>query len=163
MNLVNLGELANVPCLKELRRSPLTVVFRLVLLMSLWHAPIPCRHLHHGVTASVAQHVSEFHHGDTAACEMGWHWHLMMPDGSQQASNTAGGSNTSKSSANPSQTYGIVTATCLSDVVIVPTMLVTPLVQLTTPSLPHDCRPAVHGFFATYSLSPQQLLGRARC
>uniref|UniRef100_A0A7C2JYY6 Secreted protein n=1 Tax=Schlesneria paludicola TaxID=360056 RepID=A0A7C2JYY6_9PLAN len=61
-------------------RFPLgAMVCRLLLAVSLWHAPIPWGHFHRDGAENLAEHLQAFHPHD-ASLELGWHWHLILPD-----------------------------------------------------------------------------------
>jgi hypothetical protein len=62
-------------------------ILRVILAMSLWHAPIPWVHVHDlegpqvDHRQSLAQHVAEFHSRDLAwgHSQLDWHAHLVLP------------------------------------------------------------------------------------
>lgn len=63
------------------QRCPFTTVgFRLMLMVSLWQGPIIWGHDHAPVNARLAEHVARFHAGESDAWNLGWHWHVSMPD-----------------------------------------------------------------------------------
>ena len=68
-------------------RQWLSVMGRLVLVASLWHAPLPMLHAHdadnHDASsaATLVDHLAEYH-SDAALnshIDFGWHWHLVPP------------------------------------------------------------------------------------
>ena len=68
-------------------RQWLSVMGRLVLVASLWHAPLPMLHAHdadiHDASsaAKFVDHLAEYH-SDVALnshIDFGWHWHLVPP------------------------------------------------------------------------------------
>ena len=68
-------------------RQRLSVLGRLAMIVSLWHAPLPMLHAHdadvHDSTSAIAfvDHLAEFH-PDVAVnshIDFGWHWHLVPP------------------------------------------------------------------------------------
>jgi len=54
------------------------VVFRLLLIASLWQGPIAWGHAHSPNVAGLADHIAKFHSGqlDTSCCD--WHWHYSL-------------------------------------------------------------------------------------
>lgn len=67
-------------------RRGLSVMGRLALIVSLWHAPLPIVHAHgvdvaDSVPFALVDHLVEFH-PDVALnsdVDLGWHWHLVPP------------------------------------------------------------------------------------
>lgn len=55
-------------------------LFRVLLALSLWQAPIPCGHQHTASAECLAKHLARFHAGEQATDRLGWHWHLTLPD-----------------------------------------------------------------------------------
>ena len=68
-------------------RQPIaTVVFRLLLAVSLWNGPVLWGHQHvHGATAD-AEHIARYHANDPDASHLGWHWHCTLPESSDTES-----------------------------------------------------------------------------
>ncbi|WP_437226225.1 hypothetical protein SH661x_004473 [Planctomicrobium sp. SH661] len=56
------------------------VVFRLVLMTSLWQGPVVWGHSHHQTEAELADHIARFHSGVSDCRCNGWHWHCSLPD-----------------------------------------------------------------------------------
>ncbi|MDX1968408.1 MAG: hypothetical protein SFV23_14625 [Planctomycetaceae bacterium] len=61
------------------------IVCRLMLTLSLWHAPVPWGHTHSTSSPDLAEHVAE-HHAEEHSGPLGWHWHLELPDWGQPKS-----------------------------------------------------------------------------
>ena len=57
-----------------------TVSFRLLLLVSLWQGPIIWVHDHTPVDSRLAEHVARFHASESDPWNLGWHWHVSMPE-----------------------------------------------------------------------------------
>jgi len=55
--------------------------FRLLLIVSLWQAPVVWGHQHSTDAADLAEHLALFHGGDFESCNLGWHWHVSLPQG----------------------------------------------------------------------------------
>lgn len=62
------------------RRSMAEIALRLLLAVSLWHAPIVWGHCHETDDSELADHVARFHAHDSASINMEWHWHVSLPD-----------------------------------------------------------------------------------
>lgn len=64
--------------------SPLSqigsVVFRLLLVASLWEGPQVTVHTHGSLTEDLATHLATFHAHDADPAHLGWHWHLTLPE-----------------------------------------------------------------------------------
>ena len=69
------------------KKRGLSVIGRLLLVLSLWHAPMPMLHAHGTDLADLASagkfvdHLTEYH-PDSALnshIDFGWHWHLVPP------------------------------------------------------------------------------------
>ena len=70
-------------------RRGLSVMGRLALIVSLWHAPLPILHAHgadaaESVPVALVDHLVEFHPDVTlnSDVDLGWHWHLVLPPAS---------------------------------------------------------------------------------
>ncbi len=59
------------------------VVFRLLLLASLWEGPVLWGHTHNSATPGLSAHLARLHQGQLAAMNIGWHWHLSLPESGQ--------------------------------------------------------------------------------
>lgn len=58
------------------------VVFRLLLVVSLWEGPVVWGHSHRVAMmgpANLTSHIASYHECDTAAADLGWHWHFSIP------------------------------------------------------------------------------------
>lgn len=72
---------------RRIGRNPRHRALRVLLALSLWHAPIPWVHVHdlEGPQVehrqSLAKHIAEFHSGDLAwgRSRLDWHAHLVLP------------------------------------------------------------------------------------
>jgi hypothetical protein len=72
---------------RRIGQNPLHRVMRVMLALSLWHAPIPWVHVHdlEGPQVehleSLGRHVAEFHSRDIASgrSRLAWHAHLVLP------------------------------------------------------------------------------------
>jgi hypothetical protein len=75
------------PTARQTSRKSRHRILRVILAMSLWHAPIPWVHVHDlegpqvDHRQSLAQHVAEFHSRDLAwgHSQLDWHAHLVLP------------------------------------------------------------------------------------
>lgn len=56
------------------------VALRFLLALSLWQGPILWGHEHHVGSAGITAHLATFHSGDANAMQLGWHWHLSLPN-----------------------------------------------------------------------------------
>lgn len=63
-----------------LNRSWSAVVFRLLLIFSLWQGPFPLLHRHDIGEPGLTSHLSRYHAGQSADIDLGWHWHLYFPE-----------------------------------------------------------------------------------
>jgi len=63
-----------------LRKSWVAVVFRLLLVISLWQGPFPWMHRHTIEDPDLAPHLARFHDRDLTASDLGWHWHFSYPE-----------------------------------------------------------------------------------
>jgi hypothetical protein len=69
------------------KRRRLSILGRLVLIVSLWHAPLPVLHAHdadiHDASSSAefVDHLAEYHPevALNSHFDFGWHWHLVPP------------------------------------------------------------------------------------
>lgn len=77
-------------------RRWLSVIGRLLLALSLWHAPLPMLHAHgtdlvdQASAMTFVDHLVEYH-PDTALnshIDFGWHWHLVPPVNHSQGENS---------------------------------------------------------------------------
>jgi hypothetical protein len=83
-----------LPAPSQQNRLRTAVWFRLLLALSLWQGPVLWGHQHRGVTG-LAEHIARFHADNSSAGSMGWHWHLMMPNGQHPLSPNSGDQHTS--------------------------------------------------------------------
>ena len=56
-----------------------SVVFRLMLMASLWQGPILWGHSHQQVREGLADHIAKFHCEGASSWQLGWHWHCSLP------------------------------------------------------------------------------------
>lgn len=57
-----------------------TLVSRLLMTISLWHAPVPWGHAHLGDSAGLTEHLASHHAQNSGLASLGFHWHLEVPD-----------------------------------------------------------------------------------
>ena len=57
------------------------VVFRLLLVVSLWRGPVLWAHEHDANCENLTTHLVVFHPDAPETWDLGWHWHLSLPDG----------------------------------------------------------------------------------
>lgn len=55
-------------------------LFRLLLVASLWRGPVLWAHEHSAACEDLTTHLSIFHADEPEAWNLGWHWHLSVPD-----------------------------------------------------------------------------------
>lgn len=72
------------------RSSLSAVVFRLLLVVSLWQGQVVWGHQHQADSSSMAEHIARYHAGDPNAWNLGWHWHLSNACGGQPIDDTQG-------------------------------------------------------------------------
>jgi len=136
------------------------VWFRLLLALSLWQGPVLWGHQHRGVTG-LAEHIARFHTNNSSAGSMGWHWHLMMPNGQHPLSPSSADQHTS-APRDLSRTTNVSLELADSS---------QPLEPDSRPAGPTDLQiglaltSGLSGFLATYHLlhPSQQLLCRMTC
>lgn len=56
------------------------VAFRLLLVVSLWRGPVLWAHEHSAACEDLSRHLSVFHADNPEAWNLGWHWHLCLPE-----------------------------------------------------------------------------------
>jgi len=56
-----------------------SVVFRLMLIASLWQGPIIWGHCHQHSIVGLANHIAKFHSQTPDPWDLGWHWHCSLP------------------------------------------------------------------------------------
>lgn len=70
-----------------------SVVFRLVLIVSLWQGPIVWGHCHQHSAVGLASHLAKFHSDVSDPWTLGWHWHCTFPNDAFPVSSDPSGTN----------------------------------------------------------------------
>ena len=60
--------------------SWIAVTLRLLLVLSLWQGPSFWGHVHHSESVGLGVHLAQFHSGEADSLQLGWHWHLSLPE-----------------------------------------------------------------------------------
>lgn len=155
----------------NLIKQRLNLLARLLLIASLWNAPLPLLHSHdadvhdEAIADSVVDHLSEYHPGVivNSHINFGWHWHLVLRPSRHPGSQA----NHKQCPYCPQDTSDVQLQAPTSLVTTSPACAWGPCSCLTLETTPVTCRPATtrSHYLGTYlnSVPLGTLLRVARC